>query len=212
MRSVQQTSAWEPFLTRQGLDRVTGSSIPKGLCIKAQGCEERATLGKTCLDRANPERVVPLKTGTQTQAMTTHTRHDAPEAWGFRFPWSLSTLRGIPVRRLARIPTGFRNKAQGCEERATLGQRCSKIPNPNGVEAPSLRWILTSMGRNPFGVDKSSMLLPRVARSSQPWALLRNPFGIEFQVASLLGFISAPFLSKDEDQTGPADSRMLCSA
>src|SRR6266850_99180 len=114
------------------------------------------------------------------------------------------------------IPKGLCPPAQGCEERATLGQRCSKIPNPNGVETPSLRWILTSMGRKPFGVDKSSMLLPRVARSSafawlrrdesQPWALRRNPFGIEFRVASFLGFISAPFLSKDEDQTERADS------
>src|SRR5258708_20305312 len=99
---------------------------------------------KRALIRTNPERVVPLKTGTQTQGMTNHTRQETSEAWRLRFPWSLkleawgfpwslSTLRGIPVRRLARIPTGFRNKAQGClpsgvlltkEGEATLGKTC----------------------------------------------------------------------------------------
>src|SRR6266705_3351607 len=33
-------------------------------------------------------------------------------------------------------------------------------------------------GRNPVGVVKHRVSLPRVARPSQPWALLRNPFGI----------------------------------
>src|SRR5437879_3384753 len=32
--------------------------------------------------------------------------------------------------------------------------------------------------RNPFRVVEARRLIPRVARSSQPWALLRNPFGI----------------------------------
>jgi hypothetical protein len=35
-----------------------------------------------------------------------------------------------------RIPKGFRNKAQGCEERATLGNQIQDGFNPNGV-APS---------------------------------------------------------------------------
>ena len=33
--------------------------------------------------------------------------------------------------------------------------------------------------RNPVGVVDLSVHLPRVARSSQPWAGGRNPFGIE---------------------------------
>jgi hypothetical protein len=33
-------------------------------------------------------------------------------------------------------------------------------------------------GRNPFRVVEVRRLNPRVARSSQPWALRRNPFGI----------------------------------
>jgi len=34
-----------------------------------------------------------------------------------------------------RVPTGFRPKAQGCEERATLGHRPSNLPNRNAVVA-----------------------------------------------------------------------------
>src|SRR5258708_444077 len=34
-------------------------------------------------------------------------------------------------------------------------------------------------GRNPFGVGCHVRWLPRVARSSQPWAEGHNPFGIE---------------------------------
>src|SRR5207247_4128097 len=33
-------------------------------------------------------------------------------------------------------------------------------------------------GHNPVGVVKHRPPLPRVARPAQPWALLRNPFGI----------------------------------
>src|SRR5436189_3778898 len=35
-----------------------------------------------------------------------------------------------------------------------------------------------AVGRNPFRVVIDQTDDPRVARSSQPWALLRNPFGI----------------------------------
>src|SRR6266700_1156264 len=40
-------------------------------------------------------------------------------------------------------------------------------------------WLSPSLAecRNPVGVELSSVTLPRVARSSQPSALLRNPFG-----------------------------------
>jgi len=34
-------------------------------------------------------------------------------------------------------------------------------------------------GRNSFGVEAPRARIPRVARSSRPWALLRNPFGIK---------------------------------
>jgi hypothetical protein len=38
--------------------------------------------------------------------------------------------------------------------------------------------VLAAQGRNPVGAGSSRRSGPRVARSSQPWALLRNPFGI----------------------------------
>src|SRR5689334_6365234 len=41
-------------------------SIPKGLRNKAQGCEERATLGKCTLHRDNPERVAADDNGNRT--------------------------------------------------------------------------------------------------------------------------------------------------
>src|SRR5258707_1226896 len=47
--------------------------------------------------------------------------------------------------------------------------------NPNGVAAWSR---CRCRGRNPFRVVIDRTPDPRVARSSQPWALLRNPFGI----------------------------------
>jgi len=121
--------------------------------------------------------------------------------------WGSRSLEG------SSIPKGLCPPAQGCEERATLGQRCSKIPNPNGVESESLARRSPSVGLNPVGVGNSSMRSSRVARSSQPWALLRNPFGIEFRVASFLGFIRLPSRSKDvfEDQRELVDSRLLYS-
>ena len=39
--------------------------------------------------------------------------------------------------------------------------------------------VIGFKGRNSFGVDGPRARIPRVARSSQPWALLRNPFGIK---------------------------------
>ena len=76
---------------------------------------------------------------------------------------------------MERIPTGFCNKAQGCEERATLGKggRCFTTPTGLGPGCAAV-----AVGRNPFRVVIDRTHDPRVARPSQPWALLRNPFGI----------------------------------
>src|SRR5258705_10477572 len=72
------------------------------------------------------------------------------------------------------IPKGLRRKAQGCEVRATLGKNANH-KNPNGVATrgahspkPKPRWGFAFLIR-----------CPRVARPSQPWALLRNPVGIQ---------------------------------
>src|SRR5688572_28045232 len=48
-----------------------------------------------------------------------------------RFAWFANT-KPIDGRASLRIPTGFRPKAQGCEERATLGKRPKKIQPQRG--------------------------------------------------------------------------------
>ena len=45
-------------------------------------------------------------------------------------------VTGFVARGCARIPTGFRPKAQGCEERATLGKPSNIIPTPTGLRQP----------------------------------------------------------------------------
>jgi len=47
------------------------------------------------------------------------------------------------------IPKGLRLKAQGCEERATLGKQ-SEMQNPNGVSSR----LNTLRCRNPVGVER----------------------------------------------------------
>src|SRR6266704_2547719 len=74
-----------------------------------------------------------------------------------------------------RIPKGFRNKAQGCEGRATLGKGARCFTTPTGLWP---RCAAVAVIHNPFRVVIDRTHDPRVARSSQPWALLRNPFGI----------------------------------
>src|SRR5258708_17044674 len=88
-----------------------------------------------------------------------------------------------------RIPKGFRPKAQGCKERATLGvqlwrgfipERVAALPAPLEKKRGSAATL--------SGLCHSLESLPRVGRSSafaglrrdelQPWAGRRNPFGI----------------------------------
>jgi len=70
-------------------------------------------------------------------------------------------------------PTGYRPKAQGCEARATLGQRPNHSQPQRGCDTDTAR----TNGRNPVGVDSVLRPLPRVARCSQPWAGGRSPVG-----------------------------------
>src|SRR6266852_5950678 len=78
------------------------------------------------------------------------------------------------------IPKGFRPKAQGCEERATLGVQWRRGFNPGRVADPPFRFE-TKQGSAATlsGLSHSLRPSPRVARSSQPWARGHNPFGIE---------------------------------
>src|SRR6266853_260599 len=54
------------------------------------------------------------------------------------------------------------------------------MPTLKGLRPPA---TAAQPGRNPVGVVKHRRRLPRVARPSQPWALLQNPFGILSRVA-----------------------------
>ena len=64
----------------------------------------------------------------------------------------------------ARIPTGFRPKAQGCEERATLGHRSANITNRNAVAAIPVSSAARRIGHNPVGV--AGVLIPFTQGSS----------------------------------------------
>ena len=73
------------------------------------------------------------------------------------------------------IPTGLRPPAQGCEERATLGTGRQASKPQRGCD----RFRCSHrMMPQPFQGCIRCPVFPRVARSSQPWALCRNPFGI----------------------------------
>ena len=74
------------------------------------------------------------------------------------------------------IPKGLHRSAQGCPVGGTtLGDVCKYFPQPQrGCIIPR-----RADGRNPFRVVEFSGCFPRVARSSQPWAEGRSPFGAE---------------------------------
>ena len=64
----------------------------------------------------------------------------------------------LAERGCLQIPTGFRPKAQGCEERATLGHRPTNTPNRNAVVALPLSSATPGICHNPFGVDNDLIL------------------------------------------------------
>ena len=95
-----------------------------------------------------------------------------------------------PVRQCIRlcIPTGFRNKAQGCPAKRELPwvKWPHKLTTPTGLRpgasAQTPRRLRMEDRRKietqpRWGCDLDQRF-PRVAPTSQPWALLRNPFGI----------------------------------
>src|SRR5262249_2064879 len=85
------------------------------------------------------------------------------------------------------IPKGLRPSAQSCEERATLGKSTKNAPNPERVVASDRE---TPQAATLSGLKRRSHLAPRVARSSAPWALRRNPVGIRRLCCSILLFLS----------------------
>ena len=61
------------------------------------------------------------------------------------------TVAAVACARL-RILKGFRPKAQGCEERATLGQRPARVINRNAVAAIPFSFAARGICHNPVGV------------------------------------------------------------
>ena len=127
--------------------------IPTGFCPKARGCEGRATLGKPSAPCPTP---TGLRLDPQPVELRTLPRQHQTD-WDER--WLEDALELLD-------PIGVDNRAAkeddvNVKEREPLWQRFPFL-----------------FGRNPVGVVVLSDHLPRVARSSQPWALGRNPFGI----------------------------------
>ena len=84
---------------------------------------------------------------------------------------------------VTQIPKGFCLKARGCEERATPGPRPSRFNLEEVVASRDMDlqpdvWCSGDNRRNSVGVERYGGFPPQVARSSQPGAGGRNPFGI----------------------------------
>ena len=90
------------------------------------------------------------------------------------------------------IPTGLRPKAQGCEERATLGDVSEHFPQPQRGCGTTAR-----DGHNLVEVETSLRRFPKVARPSQPWAGGHSPFGADGSrtLAALRGALLPKLLS-----------------
>src|SRR5437899_136634 len=86
-----------------------------------------------------------------------------------------SSLPTSRVRNRAN-PEGLRDKAKDCELASYPGYTAPVRANPIGVVSEGVE-----RGHNPVGVETRFARFPRVARSSQPWAGGRNPFGIDCQ-------------------------------
>ena len=130
--------------------------IPTGFRPKAQGCEARATLGNRHHGISNPNGVVagfascqsrqrtpqprwgcvPFRIVTQGSSFLATLGFVSQSLWDCPTRISTQIFNGIsnqcPASR-ARIPTGFRLKAQGCEPRATLGKPPDVFPTPTGL-------------------------------------------------------------------------------
>ena len=100
------------------------------------------------------------------------------------------------------IPKGLRPKAQGCDEGATLGKRWSKSQPQRGcvsistISSIPIRcgvWA-EAPGRNPVGVVRLCGHFTQGSSrfAGQPWALLRNPVGIQRRMHCRTGLVPPP--------------------
>src|SRR5687768_3686795 len=86
---------------------------------------------------------------------------------------------------LRQIPTGFRFKAQGCGDVATLGKPETNLSDPERVAPINKEKSQPLPG--PFRVDAEYRAVTRGSSvPSQPWALRRNPVGIPWTCAELI--------------------------
>ena len=74
------------------------------------------------------------------------------------------------------ILKGWWHSAQGCEERATLGNRREEPPTLKGLHRLVLQHAPTqALNATLSGLSASRQRDPRVARPSQTWAVRWNP-------------------------------------
>ena len=106
-----------------------------------------------------------------------------------RFPSSeLCLTHNLPTQSVL-YPNGIPSFSPGLGGTTYPGYDAKQTLNPNGVaplpshDGVSLNqspvFSMTRTGTTPLGLNPFSDRCPRVARSSQPWALWRNPFGIK---------------------------------
>jgi hypothetical protein len=76
--------------------------------------------------------------------------------------------------RVPRIPTGFRRKAQGCEERATQGKRPKNVSNRNGNLCKSGARLCEPQ-HAPLEIKLLRVTDPRSASRNAPFAEVSNP-------------------------------------
>ena len=106
------------------------------------------------------------------------------------------------------IPKGLHQSAQGCRAReATLGHRAEISPNPERVAAKC------TDDATPLGLVNVSIRLPRVARSSQPWAERWNPVGIHIRqslmtIGMLAGSVAMTLLASGCSKSATKDPRL----
>jgi len=106
-------------------------------------------------------------------------------------------VTGSAGRGSARIPKGFRPKARGCEERATLGHRPQNVFNRNAVAAISFVPVARHVRHNPVGVDENRIPLTQVSSCVatlgwRPESLWDSP--AEAFMAAVFARANSPFI------------------
>ena len=89
-------------------------------------------------------------------------------------------------------PTGLRHSAQGCEERATLGQHRVLISTPTGLHPRRL--VMQPFQGWKYMVGR----VPRVGAARQPWAECRKPFRLEPRLVAELHARFAEFAKLEQ--------------